>query len=193
MKKREFTELIVGSITKDINPLVVEKYISMAYNMYVQNHWQNKRIRSIDMFMKTFESQAISDPNGKPYTTIPASIIDIPRPGSGVMSIETIGEVDVTFVPVTLSQHKVLQPLESYMVSGPIPYFVADNKIWYMHKVGDLEQVNLRLVLKYEAFDPTDEIQFPPHSEMAIRDIVWQFLNQIPPEEKVIDNNERTR
>jgi hypothetical protein len=191
MIKREFTELIKESITKDVNPLVVEKYISMAYNMYVHNHWQNKRTKSIDLFSKLFESQAISG-TGKQFVTIPASIIDLPRPGSGVLSIEMTGEVDANFVPITISQHKTLRSLDVYKVTGPIPFFVADGKIHFLGKLYGVEEVNLRLVLKYEAYAPTDEIQFPPHSEMAIRDIVWQFLNQIPPEDKVNDNNERT-
>jgi hypothetical protein len=193
MTKREFTELIRLTVTKDINPAVVEKYISMAYNTYVQNHWRNKRTQSIDMFTKLFESQAISEQNGKAYITLPASIIDLPRPGSGVLSVEMPGEIDCNFVPITVTQQQTLRSLEVYLVSGPVPFLVASGKIQFMGKLVGITHLNLRLVLKYEAYAPTDEIQFPPASEMAIRDIVWQFLNQTPQEDKVIDNNEKTR
>jgi hypothetical protein len=55
-----------------------------------------------------------------------------------------------------------------------------------------IDKVNMHLLIKYEEYLPDDNIVFPPNSEMAIRDIVWQFLNQMPPEDKVIDSNEKT-
>lgn len=193
MTKREFTELIRLSITKDINPLVVEKYISMAYNTYVQNHWRNKNTHSIDMFSKVFEDQPVLQSGKRSYVLLPKSIIDIPRNGSGVLSIEYPDDIDANFVPISVTQAKVMRNLEVYKVTGPVPFLVESTRIWFLGYLLGVSKVRLRLVLKYEAYDPADEIQFPPNSEMAIRDIVWQFLNQTPPEDKVIDNNERTK
>jgi len=193
MKKREFTELIKLSITKDINPMVIEKYISMAYNTYVQNHWRNKNTHTIDLFCKLFEDVEVKEVGGQYYSVIPASIIDIPRPGSGVISIEMTGDMDLIFVPVTVTGHKTMNNLEVYKTTGPVPFTVTREKIYYQTKLYGIDKVNMRLMLKYEAYQPEDEIIFPPNSEMAIRDIVWQFLNQTPPEDKVIDSNERTK
>lgn len=193
MKKREFTELIRLSITKDINPMLIERYISMAYNTYAQNHWRNKNTHTIDLFCKLFTNVDVIEENNQYYSIVPASIIDIPRPGSGVMSIEMTGDMDLIFVPVTVTGHKTMNGLEVYKTTGPVPFTVTREKIYYQSKLYGIYNVNMRLMLKYEAYAQDDEIVFPPNSEMAIRDIVWQFLNQTPPEDKVIDSNERTR
>lgn len=54
MKKKEFTELIRLSLIKDVNPLVVDKYVSMAYDSYVQGYWMSIKGGSLDVFTKTF-------------------------------------------------------------------------------------------------------------------------------------------
>lgn len=192
MKKKEFTELIRLSLIKDVNPLVVDKYVSMTYDSYVQGYWMSIKGGSLDVFTKLFEGVEIRNEGKQYYSDLPASLIDLPRTGGGVMNIHMIGSMDLTFVPVTIVGHQSLNELEVYKLTGPVPFVVTKEKVYYKSIMYGIDKVNMHLLIKYEEYLPDDNIVFPPNSEMAIRDIVWQFLNQMPPEDKVIDSNEKT-
>jgi hypothetical protein len=191
MKKREFTELIRKSLVVDVNPALVEKYISMAYDLYVVNHWQNKRTQNIDFYSKLFPEQDILGTGSERYIMLPAAIIDLPIAGGGV-SVEPVGEISARFLPVTLNQTKILKELEVGLMPGQIWYLVTQDRIQLLNKIYGFSKVNLRLVIRYDSYLPSDEIYFAPHSQMSIRDIVWQFLRQSPVEDKVIDSNQKT-
>ena len=81
MKKKEFTELIRLSLIKDVNPLVVDKYVSMAYDSYVQGYWMSIKGGSLDVFTKLFEGVEIRNEGKQYYSDLPASLIDLPRTG----------------------------------------------------------------------------------------------------------------
>lgn len=192
MKKREFIELIRLSLFKDVNPMVVDKYVSMAYDSYVQEYWVSIRGGALDYFTKLFEGVEVKSKGRQYYSDLPVSLIELPRTGGGVMNIYMTGDMDLTFVPVNMINHQILNELEAYKLTGPIPYMVTKDKVYYQTFLHGINDVNMYLLVKFEDFLADDDIMFPPNSALAIRDIVLQFLSQTPPEDRVIDSNEKT-
>lgn len=193
MKKKEFTELVRLSLPIDYNPLLIEKYISIAYNTFVKSVFNSNRIYN-DNYTKEYELDVTKDDNtGNYYSIIPVGYIKLNRPGSGIINIDTLGTADLNFVPMTDANYKIVNNLTALKLKSYIPYIVVENKIKYMVKFTGIEKVNVRLLPVYEAYDSDDDVYMPEGTELNIRDAVYQLMTQHVVRDQVIDANQKTK
>lgn len=192
MKKQEFTELIRLSLPTDQNPVLVEKYISIAYDTFVKGFFNNAKTLNDNYTKNYFVPVHRNETTGKYYSIIPARYIKLNRPGSGVINIDTAGSADLNFIPLTDAHYKVINSLTALKIPSYIPFVVIGDRINYFASLLHITDVNIRILQPFEAYLPEEEIEIPEGTELNIRDAVYQLMSQHVIKSNIIDSNEKT-
>lgn len=183
MRKDKFIELIQRSIPTDHNPTVIEAYISLGYNTFVKNLLKQDSLYN-EYFTKTYEGVAVEKEanNDFYYSTLPAKVMNLKRPGGGVWTIDTTGSYDLTFVPIPDMTYKIINNLTALKIPSHIPYAVMGGKVQYRVRMLPIESVNMNLLVEFDEYDMSDDVNFPAGTELQIREVVMSYLQHKIPE-----------
>ena len=132
MTKEEFIELVRISLPLNHNPLLVERYISVAYASFVKQFF-NHNLFQTEYFTKEFTDVPVlrNDVTEFYYSMLPAKILNISRNGSGVYSIDATGSPELNFAPLPDRGFKVLSDLAVLKVSNMVPYTTIQSRVEY--------------------------------------------------------------
>ena len=192
MKKQEFTELIRLSLPTDQNPVLVEKYISIAYDTFVKGFFNSGKALN-DNYTKEFTLTVNrNETTGRYFSIIPVRYMKLNRPGSGIINIDTTASADLNFIPLTDNNYKVINTLNALKMPSYIPFVVLGDRINYHVSLLHITDVNVRILLPFEAYLPDDEIELPEGTQLNIRDAVYQLMSQHVIKSNIIDSNEKT-
>jgi hypothetical protein len=194
MTKAQLVELIRLSLPLDHNPVLVEKYITIAYNSFVKKYFNENGFQT-ELFTKEYLNIDVlrNDTTELYYLNLPAQILNVSRPGSGVYSIDASETSELVFSPLSDRGYKVLSDLAVLKVSGVIPFTVIGRRVEFRKELIQIKKVNLRLLVSFDAYEDDDELSTPSDTDIKIRDLVFSFISQHMPPDMVIDANEKTR
>lgn len=194
MTKGEFIELVKRSLPLDHGLTLVEYYVGMAYDSFVKSYLGNST-KTKEHFSKLYQDIEIERDNNTEfyYSILPADILKVSRPGSGVWTIETTASPSLYFIPLPDMTFKIIHNLTALKIPTHVPYVVLDNKVHYRVKLLSVDKVNMRLFVPFKEYGVDEEINFPDGVELRIRDLVYNFMGQHPKKDMVIDANEMTR
>jgi len=183
MRKDKFSELIRRSLPTDHNKSVVDGYISLGYDAFVKNLFAQGGYYN-EYFTKTYSDVPVEKYPDKDvyYSTLPAKVLNIKRPGGGVWTIDTTGTYDLTFVPIADMTHKIISNLTALKIPSHIPYVLFGNEVQYRVRVLPTEKVNMNLLVQFDEYGDGDDISFPNGAELQIRELVMNYLQGKIPE-----------
>lgn len=198
MTKRQWVELVNRRFDNRWHPKYIEFYLARVLNELLFQTFSATNYTYYDQFVKVYRDVDVSfDETYKEfYINLPEEIIQVPGISGGVRSIEAnIGELDITFVPVTINQAKVYKGLEAGQHNFTIFFTVQNTKvefIWDM-RLAQIKKLKLRLCIPFNKYDDDDHINIPLGLEQSLIEKTVTALQNKPIDELVNDSNERTK
>lgn len=198
MTKRQWVELVNRRFDNRWHPKYIEFYLARVLNELLFQTFSATNYTYYDQFVKVYRDVDVSfDETYKEfYINLPEEIIQVPGISGGVRSIEAnIGELDITFVPVTINQAKVYKGLEAGQHNFTIFFTVQNTKvefIWDM-RLAQIKKLKLRLCIPFNKYDDDDHINIPLGLEQSLIEKTVAALQNKPIDELVNDSNERTK
>lgn len=198
MTKRQWVELVNRRFDNRWHPKYIEFYLARVLNELLFKTFRATNYTYYDQFVKVYRDVDVSfDETYKEfYINLPEEIIQVPGISGGVRSIEAnIGELDITFVPVTINQAKVYKGLEAGQHNFTIFFTVQNTKvefIWDM-RLAQIKKLKLRLCIPFNKYDDDDHINIPLGLEQSLIEKTVAALQNKPIDELVNDSNERTK
>lgn len=185
MKKEKLIELIQeningGSFTSDIykiaHPLVIEKYIDMAFNTIFYNIFRQNP-EELDIYGRWYWNQPVLSQNGKDYSKLPCGIIQLPKNSSSIRRITLVDDdVSMSFINVKNSSGGILERLGTIERSGAIKYYVS-NRIWY-DNINGIKEVNIFAITPFSDLDSDDDIPIPAGQDVQFLQMVLQIMQK---------------
>jgi len=196
MKKIEFIEAIRKSLRTNADPYLVGFYIGRAMNQIIYDTFR-RDISNIDIYAHTYKNIAVEEDTDQDiyYSKLPVSIVQLPISGDGVLSIHSMKGYGVEFAAKRAELNHIHKNLEVSSINGPIPYWINSGRVEYGKKpmIGELDKVMMRIIPDFGKLDMLDDIYIPTGKDVDVINITRQFLGDLPYDDTVNDNNEKTR
>jgi hypothetical protein len=197
MTKKQLIELVqkrlnkgstVPDIYKNAHPLVVQEYISLAFNSIFYAIFKNNP-EGLDIYGRWYDDQDVLSVGGRYYCNLPVSTIQMPDNYSSVRRItKTEDEDGISFLPARTVSASVYNRLGTTERSGAITYSVT-NKIWFKDFKPDITKVNIFQITPFSDMDDTDPVPVPGGQDsQLINGIMGYFIDDFKPDRKT-DNN----
>jgi len=195
MKKIEFIEIVEARLNSDIHPRVIERYIGRAWNTIIYETFK-KDFGGLDLYCKSYDAVAVSYDSTEDvyYSVFPVDTIQLPSSGHGVISIHSAKGKGIEFAATRGEMQDIQSGLEVGILTGPIPYYLLNNRIEYGNTGGidTISSVRMRVIPQFEALAMTDDFYFPVGSDERILELVVQFALGKTPDKETNDGNDRT-
>lgn len=187
MTKDQLTELIQRRLTTKVHEQVIEKYLELAYGQLLDILFANDE-SLMDQYVSLYYSvPVISIANQESYSMIPAKIVTLSGPGSGVRSIYTT-TMSPKFAPMTRGSLDVLDGME-VMESDPIiAYVTQGNVVRFIDMPVEIASVNMGIVKSLSEADGDEEVILPAGADQQIVEMALNLLLGVPPVKKSNDN-----
>jgi len=186
MKKKELVELIQeningGSVTSDIfktaHPLVIARYIDMAFNTIFYNIFRQNP-EELDIYGRWYYDQEVKSENGRYYCDLPCETIQLPSNSSSVRRITMVDDLySNVFVNVRGSAAQVLNNLGTIDRAGLIPYSVS-NKIRFEKFNTDITKVNIFAITPFSDLENDDSVPIPAGQDIQFMQIILQIMQK---------------
>ena len=196
MKKIEFIEAIRKTLRTNADPYLIGFYIGRAMNQIIYDTFR-RDISNLDIYAHTYTDVPVLHDEDQDvyYSKFPVPIIQLPISGDGVISIHSMKGYGVEFAGKRAELNHIHKNLEVSVINGPIPYWIASNRVEYGRggMIGEMEKVKMRVIPDFGKLDMLDDVYIPTGKDVDIINIVRQFLGDIPFDDTINDNNEKTR
>ena len=196
MIKKQLIELIQeningGSTTVDIlkraHPLVLEKYVDMAFNTIFYNIFRSNP-EELDVYGKWYYKQEVKNDTNVYYCDLPCGVIQLPSNSSSVRRITmTDDEYSVVFINVRTSANGVLNRLGTVDRSGAVSYAVS-NRITFSDYNEEITHVNIFAITPFSDMEDTDNIPIPSGKDIEFLQTVIQLMTERANDLKVNNN-----
>lgn len=196
MIKKQLIELIQeningGSTTVDIlkraHPLVIEKYVDMAFNTIFYNIFRSNP-EELDVYGKWYYNQEVKNDTNVYYCDLPCGVIQLPSNSSSVRRITmTDDEYSVVFINVRTSANGVLNRLGTVDRSGAVSYAVS-NRITFSDYNEEITHVNIFAITPFSDMEATDNIPIPSGKDVEFLQTVIQLMTERANDLKVNNN-----
>lgn len=196
MIKKKLIELIQenlngGSTTPDIlkkaHPLVISKYIEMAFNTIFYNIFRTNP-EELDIYGKWYYSQEVKKDAHVYYCDLPCGVIQLPNNSASIRRITMTGdEYSVVFINVRTSANAVLNRLGTVDRSGAISYAVS-NRIVFDNFDSVIEKVNIFAITPFSDMEDTDNVPIPSGKDVEFLQIILQLMQDKVNDLKVNNN-----
>ncbi len=196
MIKKQLIELIQenlngGSTTPDIlkkaHPLVIEKYVDMAFNTIFYNIFRNNP-EELDVYGKWYYAQEVKKDDHVYYCDLPCGTIQLPSNSASVRRITMTGdEYSVVFLNVRTSANAVLHRLGTIDRADAISYAVS-NRITFDGFDSSIEQVNIFAITPFSDMESTDNIPIPSGKDVEFLQTILQLMQDKVNDLKVNNN-----
>ena len=187
MTKKEIMDFCEEVINDDqVHPRVIEYAIERVYEQNI-GMLLKKNFR---YWTKRYTSQTVTldATENRYYTTLPASIVQIPNVTNGVLSINTQQGTGLNFYQTTEENIEYLNNTIGDSINQKIGYFVQRDKVWY-HNITAIQAtagVKLILAINFSDFAATDEVPLP--SGINLIQMAIDFIKQKPVDDRKNDN-----
>src|SRR6056297_90169 len=201
IQKKKLIELIKHRLegeseTKNLgklHPVVIEYNIGRTYNTLVTDAIR-RNVDNADTFAVEYQSVAISQDASTEiyYSTLPANIIIIPKKAeSGVVTIQSMTNRAIQFVPITNGQWKVMDGLEVDSIDDVVGYTFKNGRVEYYNMTSTiaLSAVRMELVLPFEEYDDDDDVPIQSGYDDLLFEQVVKKLIGLPDSDNLNNNN----
>jgi hypothetical protein len=201
--------------TKNLGKLhrkIIEYNIGRAYNESLRRMMANGYV-DLGNFTKEYENVAVSydTTTRKYYSVLPEKIVAINKPASGIYDIfiqEGTGVNDsfsvsstdlftdnLQFVPMDNNRFRIMDGLDINTIDDVIGYTYKNYNVYYNGSTTYLSQlssnagVRMLLVIPFEQYADTDDINIPFGDEEMLMERVVNFMIGTPDSDNVNNNN----
>lgn len=204
IKKIELVELVqkrlVGQLSNEqsgsFDTQMVAKYIGRAFNMVL---WEifTGGLYNLDNYTKKYTSVAVSynSTEEKYYSVLPEKIVQLRRPGSGVMKIQTIKGTALSFIPVANQEVELLDGQEVDLIDSSIRYVVIGQTVEYINMTSSIAGVGVKmyLVIPFDSYDWDDDVMIPSGQDQRLIDLAVNFATGQPIDDQLNNNQQDNR
>ena len=187
MTQKEIVNFCEGILNNDqIHPETIKYAIERVYEQNI-GVLLKKNFR---YWTKRYTGQTVTldATENRYYTTLPASIVQIPNVTNGVLSVNIQQGTDMNFYQTTEENIEYLNGSIGDNINEKIGYFVQRDKIWY-HNITAIQAaagVKLILAINFSDFAATDEVPLP--SGIDLIQMAINFILQRPEDDRKNDN-----
>lgn len=197
MTKKELIELVQESINsgstvpdiwKKAHPLVVSKYISMAFNTLFYTIFKLNP-EELNTYGKWYYDQDVKQDSNGYYSDLPCSKVQLPNSTSSIKRIELPNDKYSTiFLPLQSLAVSTMSSLGTVNRSGVITYSVS-TKITYNETMSTYPKVSVFAIVPFEDIEENDEITIPLGQDVNLIKMVLEFFNSNVPTDNITNNS----
>jgi len=194
MRKLELIEAINDRLPIKKHPEIISIYLGRAFNQIVYETF-SKDFSNLDLYTRVYDVDVKYDEERDVYySELPVSVIQLPIPGDGVISIQTKKGKSIEFAAKKAGMLPIHYRLEVSSLDGPIPYYIMNGRIEYETRYGlsEVKQVTLRLIPQFEQYDMMDEIHIPSGKDERMLELTVNFLLGAPGDKEINDQTQKT-
>jgi hypothetical protein len=203
MTKRQLIELVIkqvngGSETMDAwkktHPLVVEKYINMAFNTIFYTTFR-KDSSNFELYSKNYYDIAVieDESTGEYYAILPIPPVQLPDKSDSVRNITlTDDELSVKFLPIGFNMSRALRRLGTTDRLKVITFSQNGERVNFHDHDPEIEKVNMFLVRSFESFADNENIPVPSGQDNNLFKEIINYFMAMRPDMKTIDSNPNT-
>lgn len=201
MTKAEWISLVKWRLpqideSKKYDDRLIERWINVFRNKYLHDTMQ-KTDSNISFYAKEYKNQAISldSDTGIYYTTLPATIVQLPYNQEGIVKIQSETGTGLEYVPVDEEELELLD--DSYSMSGSpidtvIGFVVKEDRVLYDKNMSAsiaANPVKISMVQDFVSYASDDTVIMPQGRDADILGETVNMMLGIPPRDLTIDNN----
>jgi hypothetical protein len=175
------------------HPLMVEKYLDAAFsNLLGQPDRREEGLGSwkLDALTKVYQTKAVCDQTRKKsYFVLPAKIVPLMNLRH-IRQISAIQDEGTDFVPRTNNMSQLFKEGDGEMAETHIAYWQEHDKVYFARTLKcDMEDILVKLVVRFTEFADEEEIYLPADKEQLILDEVFATVKRKPFEDTLNDNS----
>lgn len=195
MLKVELIEAI-NKRNPSIDPKVIEFNIGRAFNQIIYDTYR-KDMGNMDIHSKLIQDVDVDYNSSMDQysSTLPVSVIQLPRSGDGVLQISTVKGKRIEFIPKRKIDDTISSGLEIDSILGPVGFWLVNGNIVQFNQKIRLykpEKLNFRVIPQFSSYDMLDEVHIPAGKDLAFYETVANFVSSQPVEKEVNDGNNKT-
>jgi hypothetical protein len=211
MNKLQYIELIQnklggGSVTDDVRAKyrdgIVKRHLGIAFDDMMLRIYQNSvnsSLSDLDSYSKLYTIIAFepADATDEKYVPVPntrGKLFQIPNN----KAIRKIWTIEAVTTPVTPSRKCIYQEIGMDDVYSQLEvssyldnprYRVMGGNIYLDSNIGTATGVKVWMVVPFDEWDDEEELPAPLENNQALIETVYQSLLNMPPEDKIQDDN----
>jgi hypothetical protein len=179
------------------HPTIIEYNIGRAFNSLLIGVFKSN-LSNFDSYTKTYSNVDIQYDSIQDiyYSDLPAKIIQLPRIGDGIMRIVDIGDSSIQYVPMTNGMLQNIDGLDVDSICDVVGYVFKNGRVEYQGVVefdGSqsyyADQVAMELVIPFEEYADTDNVQIPTGSDVRLFELVTSMIFGTPDSDNLNNNN----
>lgn len=174
----------------EFHPRYVETAISRAYGQLLHDYASDETM-DMNYFTKEYTSVAVAldSTTNRRYSTLPATIVQLPQNMMSVRHINTNQGTDLQMFPMTERQWELVGSSDADTYNTRIGYLVRYPKIWYYNIPSYVATVRMVLTIPFSEYASTDEVMIPASREQDLELMVLQILSAKKPAD-LLNKNE---
>ena len=179
-----------SDVWKKAHPLVIEKYIGMAFNTIFYTIFKNEP-EGLNLYAKLYKDNEVKQDSDY-YIDLPCSIVQMPDNSSSIKKVSVSGNSlsdtgEAVFLPASLLANPVLARLGTIGRSGVITFRVEGYRIYFTDFDPSIKKVDVYAITPFEDFNLDDEIAIPAGQDLNFVDMILKFFMGIP-EDRATNN-----
>jgi hypothetical protein len=205
MTKIELIELIRHRLegearTKGLakfHPKIIEYNIGRAFNTLLVGMFKTN-LSNFDPYTKTYSDVDIEYDSTQDiyYSTLPATTVQLPRAGDGIMRIVDIGDSSIQYVPMTNGMLQNIDGLDVDTICDVVGYVFKNGRVEYQgitefdgSQSYYTDQVAMEIVIPFETYADTDTVYIPTGSDERLFELVVSMMIGTPDSDNLNNND----
>ena len=175
--------------TAKFHDKVLDSWIERVANQVMHDAF-NKNLTNYDFYTRQYEGVTVVKTGDIPYSTLPASVVQLPDRAEGVRKIQTTAGSGLEFVPVAMEDQELYLALEVGIIDTTIGYDVKQERVYYFGDMSLIDEVDMWLVIPFTAYADTDEFVIPSGKDGQFFDQIVKLAMGTPPVDLINDNSD---
>lgn len=171
----------------------VAAYLDIAFATLVtekSHRFQEIEDWKLDAVTKSYCEKLVCDEKSKKwYLKLPVATLNLFQ-NAQIRQVNAVEDTSFIFNPRAITANWVYNTLRTSEISGDPTYTLEHDRLYFDWKPENIEQLMVKLAIRFREFEDTDEINYPSGKEFMIFELVHRALSNIDNEDTVQDSNQ---
>ena len=162
------------------HPALVEDAINHVYSQLLIQIPQSPH-NQYEIYTKNYKASiALDSDSNRYYVNLPVAVVNLPRKGGGVVSVQSEDGKGFRYYPVSEQEWRLTANIESGLYNRYYGYYVNRNKILFTRDMSSYlgVEVRLSLVTQFKDFEATDEVLIPGGQNYDLAQLSYDYITQ---------------
>jgi hypothetical protein len=162
------------------HPAYVEDAVNHVYSQMLTEIFQHPH-NQFEVYTKNYEVSISQDGDSERYySDLPVAVVNLPRKGGGVISIQSEAGTGFRYYPVSEQEWRLTANNESVLYNRYWGWYLNRGRVWYTRMTALLAAAGVRMSLatQFKDFSTTDEVPLPAGKNYDLVQRTYDFIIQ---------------